>query len=98
MALSETIMTTKTKVMELYIDWKTAEKKGNHIFKAYFRKAGHACGMNKKEDILFNFGLLKKDSPPLKSMQTESVWSVKMPLKIWKVQFRADTTCSKCLK
>ena len=36
--------------------------------RAYFRKAGHACGMNKKGHILVNFGKFK-DEAPLSRMQ-----------------------------
>ena len=44
------------------------------IGRACFRKAGHACGMNKKEEF--------KDETPLSSMPVPSFWSTKMPAKI----------------
>ena len=44
------------------------------VGRVYFRKAGHACGINKKDKF--------KDETPLNSIPILSFWSVKMPAKI----------------
>ena len=47
-----------------------------YICRAYFRKAGHACGMTKIENILITLGQFD-DKTPLNRMQIKSFWSKK---------------------
>ena len=54
-----------------------------HSTRAYFRKAGHACGMDEKGYFLVNLGQLDLETS-LNSMQIPSFWSEKLSTKFKK--------------